>query len=171
MAERKKLYKSEWSETEFLEKLTFLIEEQSQDQLKGHVKKFNPRKNEKIFGRIEGGNFWIWKHGLFSGGIFYPIFYGEILERKNTLKIQMNSKPNSLGGLFFIFLSFVLVIGIIVWLLFLQDYDSFRQKILYLFLAILIFLIFQAAPNFTYTISKRNFRKFLEKELKLKRIN
>ncbi len=171
MAERKKLHKSTLSETEFWEKISFLIEEQSSGKLKGHVKKFNPHRNEKIFGRIEENKFWIWKHGLFSGGIFYPIFYGELLDRKNGLTIQMNSKPNSLGGLFFIFLSFILVIGIIVWLLCIQEYDSTRQKILYLFIAILIFLIFQAAPNFTYTISKRNFRTFLEKELKMKRIN
>ncbi len=170
MAERKKIYKSKLSETEFREKISFLIEVHSSDKLRGHVKKFNPTKTEKIFGRIEEENFWIWKHGLFSGGIFYPIFYGKILDAKNGLTIQMNSKPNSLGGLFFIFLSFILVLGIIVWLLFLQ-YDSAKQKILYLFIAILIFLIFQAAPNFSYTISKRNFRKFLEKELEMERIN
>lgn len=171
MAERKKLYKSTLSETEFWEKLSFLIQVESKDKLGKHIKKFNPHRHEKIFGRIEEDNFWIWKHGLLSGGMFYPIFYGQIMERQKNLVIQMNAKPNSMGGLFFIFLSFLLVVAIVIWLLFIQEYSSTLHKAICATIAIFIFLLFQAAPNITYTISKRNFRIFLEQELKMERIN
>ncbi len=171
MAERKKLYRSKISETAFREKLTFLIDEQSQDRLKGHVKKFNPHRREKIFGRIEEDKFWIWKHGLLSGGIFYPIFYGEIINRDNGLTIQMNSKPNSLGGIFFIFISFLIIIGVAIWLIYFKEFDSRNEKIFYLALAIIIFLVVQAIPNLTHTLGKREFRKYLEEELKMERIN
>lgn len=170
-SDRPKLYRSSLNETEFWEKITFLIQEHSNAGLKGYVKKFNYHRKEKIFGKIEGDKFWIWKQGFFSGGIFYPIFHGQILDRKNGLHLEMNSKPNSLGGLFFIFASIILGIIIAVWLLFFQEYNSTTEKVTCLIIAVIIFIAFQFIPNLTYTLSKRSFRKFLEKELKLTRTN
>lgn len=170
-ADRSKLYKCRFNETQFWERLTFLIQEHSNAGLKGYVKKFNYHRKEKIFGKIDGDKFWIWKQGFFSGGIFYPIFHGQILDRKDGLKLEMNSKPNSLGGLFFIFASLILGILIAIWLLFYQQYDSRMEKIIYLVIASAIFIFAQFLPNLTYTMSKRKFRKFLEKELKMDRIN
>jgi hypothetical protein len=169
--DRLKLYKSSLNETQFWEKITFLIQEHSNAGLKGYVKKFNYHRKEKIFGKIEGDKFWIWKQGFFSGSIFYPIFHGQILDRKGKLHLEMNSKPNSLGGLFFILASLVLGIFIAIWLLFFQEYNSTTEKIIYLAIASIIFIISQFIPNITYTLSKRSFRQFLEKELKLKRTN
>lgn len=169
--DRSKLYKTRLSETQFWEKITFLIQEHSNAGLKGYVKKFNYHRKEKIFGKIDGDKFWIWKQGFFSGSVFYPIFHGQILERKNGLKLEMNSKPNSLGGLLFIFISVVIAIAIAIWLLFFHEFNSTLEKVFYLILASIIFIIVQFIPNLTYTMSKRKFRKFLEKELKMDRIN
>ncbi len=171
MAERAKLYKSNLSEIEFRERITFLIQEHSSVEIKGHVKQFNYHRKEKIFGKLERDKFWIWKQGFFSGGIFYPIFYGAILDSTKELKIQMNSKPNALGSLFFVFLSFFVVISVIVWLLFFQEFSSLYQKIGFAILGLCIIGFFQFLPNLTYTISKRKFRQFLEKELQMIRIN
>jgi len=170
-ADRSKLYKTRLSEIEFWEKITFLIQEHSNAGLKGYLKKFNYHRKAKIFGKIDGDKFWIWKQGFFSGGIFYPIFHGQILDRKNGLKLEMNSKPNSLGGLFFIFISIIIAIAIAIWLLFFHEFNSTLEKVFYLILASTILILVQFIPNLTYTMSKRKFRKFLEKELKMERIN
>lgn len=171
MNERPKLYVTELEEVLFWEKLTFLIQEHTDKGLKGYVKKFNYRRHPKIFGKIEEDKFWIWKQGMLSGSVFYPIFHGEIRSRKGKVQLEMNSKPNSLGGIVFILLSIILGISMAVWLIFFQTYNSLMEKVLYLIIAIIIFSFFQFFPNITYTLSKRKFRIFLERELKLKRIN
>lgn len=171
MADRPKLYQSQLSETEFWERITFLIQEHSKAGLKGYVRKFNYHRREKVFGRIEDGKFWIWKQGFFSGSIFYPIFHGQILDAHRPIRLEMNSKPNSLGGILFLIFSLVLAVAISVWLLYFQEYNSRNEKIIYLLAASLIFAAMQFIPNITYTVSKRKFRVFLEKELKLKRVN
>lgn len=170
-ADRPKLYQSHLDETQFWEKVTHLIQEHSHAGLKGYLKKFNYHRTAKVFGKIEGDKFWIWKQGFFSGGIFYPIFHGKILERKNKLNLELNSKPNSLGGLFFIGLSFILLIIILVWIFYFKEFSSGGERWLYLGFTALIFIATQFIPNITYTMSKRKFRKFLEQELKLERIN
>ncbi len=170
-ADRPKLYRTRLNETQFWERLTFLIQEHSKAGLKGYVKKFNYHRTEKIFGRIEGDKFWIWKQGFFSGSIFYPIFHGQILKRKNELELEMNSKPNSLGGILFIIASISIALIIAIWLLFFVAFDSRLEKVIYLCIAFAILIISQFIPNLTYTISKRNFRKFLEEELELERTN
>ncbi len=168
---RPKLYTTQLNETELWEKLAMLIDIHTQANLAEHLKKYNIHRRGKVYGKLEENQFQVWQHGLFSGSIFYPIFEGKIIKRGKKITLDMNSKPNSMGTIVFMGLTVLLVVFLWVWLLYMPGYRPFSNYFYNIPIALGIFLLFQAIPNITFTMSKRNFRMFLEDLLELERVN
>ncbi len=169
---RAKLYKSRLSETEFRERLSLMVQVHSNDRIRQHLKKYNTGMGGRIYGTIGEDEFRIWQQGVLSGGIFYPVFMGKFLQYNNELQLDLNSQPNKMGNFIFLGISLVLGLGLVLWALFFsQEYQILNSRWITGLLGLGLFLFFQIVPNVTYTKSKRGFRRFLEAELELERIN
>lgn len=152
-------------------KLDSIIEVENDDTLKTHFRQTILFKdNGKVSGAVNQDNFKIWTHEQNrrgTTGIFYPIVQGQFRALSQGLEIELTSKMNIIGKVFFLIIATVLAYGILTGIV-IQDNNEMRFIIPRLLIGIVLFGLMISVPTFIYFKTSKTIKEYLTKELGLR---
>lgn len=127
-------------------------------------------ENENILGKTYSNSFIIWQYNSIWGGIFYPIFFGTIVNKNSSLILELKTKLNVCGKL----LSIIVFLGMMIGAIYSniirinnEIYFNFKN----IFFALVVSLLFQSVPFAAYNLTRAQSIKFIEKYLSLEKFS
>lgn len=159
-------YTSSFPIAEFRSKAKELIEIEAEDTYSTHWYYRSAMNDQAVTGKMEENKFFLWRTNGTYSGIFYPVFYGYLLERGDITQIIIGSKFNKTAEIILLVMMIPLAIMLLAFLF--KSGATFTGVLIKLVMSTVLFAIFTFLPFYSYFSIKQQTLNSLEKYLYLK---
>jgi hypothetical protein len=163
------LYRINTDGIEFQTRVNKLITLPESNSLKNHIFKSNKGGDGTVRGEFKEGKFTLWRTNKTWSGNFYPIFKGYHFKINEMDVLEIKTRFNPFAEIIVLVISIVLAYGIITGII-IQSDNEFRFLLRRSVIGIVLFIIFQSVPIFSYYNSKNQTLKEFEKYFNLTRM-